>query len=182
MSTGKMITGGTVKAKVVIPTKSRIAARWMLITGGIAGAIGLALLVGLFTGVMGDEEELGSIIAFIFGLLVIAIFVVYFIPGLLVLKGGRWGWIVASVILSVALAVAFGNLMRGIFYSYHYYNYHAGLSFEYFSERFSSLLFLSPLLIPLMLILLDHISYKRVLLLPIFIVIAYFGCLVIMSV
>jgi hypothetical protein len=161
-----------------IPLKSRIAAWWMLIVGGIFGAIGLALLLGTFTGGIKAQDELGLVI-FIFGLVGSAIFVVYFLPGLLVLKGGRRGWIFASVILSIAIAVVFGLKMYDIFYNYHYYNYHARLSSGYLSESFSSLLYLIPFLIPLTLILLDHISYKRVALLPIFIVIAYFGSLII---
>jgi hypothetical protein len=179
-----MNTVEAVIEKKGIPLKSRIAAWWMLIVGGIFGVIGLALLLGTFTGGIKAQDELGLVV-FIFGLGGIAIFIVYFLPGLLVLKGGRWGWITASVILSVAIAVVFGLKMYDIFYYYNYYNYynyHAGLSSEYLSERFSSLLSLIPFLIPLTLILLDHISYKRVALLPIFIVIAYFGSLIIVRV
>jgi len=175
-----MNTVEAVIEKKGIPLKSRLAAWWMLILGGTAVAVCLAMLfVGLWTG--GIHDEFGFVF-YIFGLGGIAIFIVYFLPGLLVLKGGRWGWIWGSVILSIAIAVVFGLKMYGIFYNYHYYhyyNYHAGLYSEYLSESFSSLLYLIPFLIPLTLILLDHISYKRVALLPIFIVIAYFGSLII---
>lgn len=174
----------TVKAvieKKGIPLKSRIAAWWMLIVGGIAGAIGLALFLGSLTGGIKAQDELGLVV-FIFGAGGIAIFIVYFLPGLLVLKGGRRGWIWGSVILSIATAVAFGLKMYDISHSYRYYHYHAGLSSGYLSESFSSLLYLIPFLIPLILILLDHISYKVVLLLPIFIIIAYFGSLIIVNI
>jgi len=173
-----MNTVEAVIEKKGVPIKSSLAAWWMLIVGGIAGAIGLALLLGSFTGRIKSQDEF-AFFMFIFGLGGIAIFIVYFLPGLLVLKGRRRGWIIASVILSIAIAVVFGLLMYDISYNYHY---HAGLSFEYFSERFSSLLSLIPFLIPLILILLDHVSYKRVALLPILIVVAYFGSLVIVNV
>ena len=133
MSTGKMITEKMVRAKVVIPTKSRIAAWWMLIVGGIFGAIGLALLLGVFTGVMGTQNDLGGALVLLFALGGIAIFVVYFIPGLLVLKGGSRGWIWGSVILSIATS---GLLLSG------------------------GPLSILPVLIPLVLILSDHVSYK----------------------
>ena len=142
MSTGKMITEKMVKAKVVIPTKSRIAAWWMLIVGGAAGAIGLVLFLGALTGAIGTQDELGSFFVFIFGLLGIAIFVVYFIPGLLVLKGGRWGWIIASVVLSIAVLKALPLIFVNSFSSY-------------------SLVPLISLLVPLVLILSDHVSHKR---------------------
>ncbi len=129
MSKGKMITEMTVKAKVVIPTKSRIAAWWMLAVGSTVGAICLALLlVGWLTG--GIQDEFGFVF-YIFGLGGIAIFIFYIVPGLLVLKGGIRGWMIASAILSLA---TFGLLIRG-----------------------GSL----PFLIPLTLIILDHISSKR---------------------
>ena len=150
MSTGKMLT-----EKNMIPTKSRLAAWWMLILGGIAGAIGLALLLGAFSGVA-PQDELGGFFIFIFGMLGIAIFVVYFIPGLLILKGGRWGWIIASAILSLAAAWSFSPLI-----------------FQHSSAPYSLIPLLS-LLIPLILILLDHISYKLVSLLVILVVILYF--------
>jgi hypothetical protein len=141
MSTGKMITERTVKAKVVIPTKSRIAAWWMLIVGGIAGAIGLALFLGLLTGAIKAQDEIGLVI-FIFSLVGIAIFIFYFIPGLLVLRGGRRGWIIASAILSLATVWSFSPLI--------------------FEHSFG--LYLVPLitsLVPLILILSDHVSHKR---------------------
>ena len=136
-----MITEMTVKAKVVIPTKSRIAAWWMLIVGGILGVISLAiLLVAWFT----SDEWIRDCYGYLFyfsGLVVIAIFIVYFIPGLLVLKGGRWGWIISSVILSLP---TIGSLVWPLV-----------------QGNFPSPLLLIAFCAPLILILSDHISYKH---------------------
>jgi hypothetical protein len=174
-----MHTVEAVIEKKEIPTKSRLAAWWMLIMGGTAVAVCLVMLfVGLWTG--GIHDEFGFVF-YIFGLAGIAIFIFYLLPGLLILKGGRWGWITASVILSIAIAIGFGIFMYGITHSYHYYSQFA-LSPEYLFENASNLLYLFPLLIPLTLILLDHMSYKRVALLPIFIVIIYFAGLIIANI
>ncbi len=135
MTTGRMITETTVKAKVVIPLKSRIAVLWMLIVGGIFVAIclGLAAYLGVTVLVTHEQDEFGLAFTFIFGLGAVAIFIFYLLPGLLVLRGGRRGWIIASVILSLT---TLGSLVWGL----------------------PLLLFF---LIPLILILSDHISYKR---------------------
>jgi putative effector of murein hydrolase LrgA (UPF0299 family) len=133
----------TVKAKVVIPTKSRIAAWWMLIAGGVAAAICLAILImGWLTGDMSFDDS-GRSSIFVFGPIGITIFIFYFVPGLLVLKGGRWGWIIASAILSLAAAWSFSLLI-----SEHYFNLYSPIP-------------LISLLILLILILSDHVSCKR---------------------
>lgn len=138
-----MNTRITVSGKVGIPLKSRIAAWWMLIVGGAVAAICLALVIwGMIDrGASLDDSGINPI--FVFGPIGITIFISYFVPGLLVLKGGRWGWIIASGILSLAAAWSFSLLI-----SEHYFN------------LFSPIPLIS-LLIPLILILMDHISCKN---------------------
>jgi len=143
MSTGKMITEKIITGKVGTPTKSRIAAWWMLIVGGAVAAICLVLLLGGFVGGTGREAEMGQILSAIFTLAGIAIFIFYFLPGLLVLKAGRWGWIIASAILSIAVAGGFSSLV-----------------FEYYFTPYS-LIVVITVLIPLILILSDHVPHKR---------------------
>jgi hypothetical protein len=143
-----MNTEITVKAKLVIPLKSRIAAWWMMIVGAIAGAVillGLIIFLPFLVWGMIDQnmviDDGGTrpiSVLFVFVPLGIAIFICCFLPGLLVLKGGRLGWIIASAILTIAI---FGSLIRGGFWG--------------------NPVSILPLLIPLTLILLDHISSRR---------------------
>ena len=155
-----MNTVEAVIEKKGIPLKSKLAAWWMLIVGGTIGAIGLALFLRMFT-VDPEASDMFDFVLFLFSLIGIGIFIVYFLSGLLVLKGGRWGWMIASAILFVAVATVL---------------------VLFFIGHSLSPLFLIPPLIPLTLILLDHISYKLVALLDILIVTIYFGGLVIASV
>jgi hypothetical protein len=168
----------TVTGKVGIPLKSKIAAWWMLIVGGISGAIGLTMILAMLAGESNTYDELDFILFVIFGLMGIGLFIVYFIPGLLVLKGGSWGWVVSLVILFLPMATIFGLLIKDIFYHYSESGFYPG----YLGEHSLGFLALLPFLVPLTLILLDHTSYKLALLLPTLIAISYFGSLIVVKI
>jgi hypothetical protein len=139
MSTGKMITEKTVKVKVVIPTKSRIAAWWMLITGGVAVATCLALFISAWLTPDTNDPDMAMLAIGFWGAGGIAAFFFYFLPGLIILMRGWGDWMIASGILSIAVAFSFFLLIY----------------------TFYSLIPVIAFLVPLILILSDHISYKR---------------------
>jgi hypothetical protein len=147
-----MNTVEAVIEKKGIPLKSKIAAWWMLIVGGITVIVFPVLSVLVASG---STPDAGIFVLFLLFICASA-FVLYLLPGLLVLEAGRWGWITASVILSL---VTFGLSIFG--YSL-------------------NPLYIFPFLIPLTLILLDHLSYKLVLLLLILVFITYVLSLIIM--
>jgi hypothetical protein len=167
MTRGKMIPEEMLAEKKEIPTKSRIAGWWMLIVGSIAVAViflGVIIFLPFLVWGMIDQnmviDDGGTrpvSVLFVFVPLGIAIFICCFLPSLLVLKGGRLGWIIASAILTIAI---FGSLIRGGFWG--------------------NPLSMFPLLIPLTLILLDHISSRRAaLIFLIFVAITYVSSLII---
>jgi hypothetical protein len=130
----------TVKAKVVIPTKSRIAAWWMLITGGVAVATCLALFISAWLTPDTNDPDMAMLAIGFLGAGGIAAFFFYFLPGLIILMRGWGDWMIASGILSIAVALSFMLLVSiGIY----------------------SLIPLIVFLVPLVLILSDHVSYKR---------------------
>lgn len=158
------------KQRVFSPAK--MAAWWMLIAGAIAELSVLGIFVGTGAGLVKIHPDVAGPLVFMLLLAAAGVFVLYFLPGLLVLKGGKWGWIIASVILFIVVAAIFAVIMYDIFH---------WLPSEHIFEHSLYHLSLIPFLIPLILILLDHISYKLVILLPILIVITYFASITIVK-
>ena len=136
-----MNTAEIVTKKNRVPTKSKVAAWWMLITGGVAAATCLALFIGAWLNYVDidiTEPESGYGVLFV-GFVSIVMFIFYFLPGLIILTRGWGNWMIASGILSIAVAFSFLLLI------YTFYSLIPVIAFS----------------VPLILILSDHIPHKR---------------------
>lgn len=81
-----------------LPTKTKIAAWWMVIIGGILG-----VLIILFIFLSFSQSHGGMTAADIFGFIIIAlvslISVIFFVPGILIMKRKKRAWWIGRILL-----------------------------------------------------------------------------------
>jgi hypothetical protein len=153
--------------KKKLPIRTKIAA-WILI---VIAIIFCLLAIGYFIALGSSSNTDFSMYAPFAAMIGFGIAVVYFLPGILLLKSRNiWGWIPSVVILCAGVLIPFVFLIREF---YVYLNW--GLT-PYLSVRPECLGFSLSFLVPLILVLLDKLSYKFVVPIPIILVVITLGC------
>ena len=110
----------------LLPIKTKIAAWWMIISGGIIILIGIWIVLEEFSKLPEGVAPLGIVYTIPFGLLAL------FLPSLFLLKRRRAGWYWSEILLPLAL------------FFYHFFSFFITWPILYFFLDF----FLAPLNLP----------------------------------
>ncbi len=151
-----------------LPIKTKVAA-WLLI---IMAVIVFLLFFGFACAAGSSGNEDISMFAPLIAIMGFGIAIWYFIPGILLLKTrNRWVWILSVAILCAGVLVPFVLLLRDIFDFISW-----GLPPKYLSVESNYIYFFISFLIPLILVLLDKLSYKIVVFIPVSFLIIFLVC------
>jgi len=138
--------------KVSLPIKTKIAALWMMIMGGIPGCFSLVIIFqGPFQHM---RHELGATLFFMGGLAIFFGGLVSFLWGIFLLQRKKWAWLSSiEILLTVGFILAFVWFFILL-----------GILPEQVSKSYKPIL-LSPLLLPLVpfiLLLLDRKNFFKI--------------------
>jgi len=160
----------TPAGKEKLPTKTRIAAWALLIMAAIVVVVALGFFV-LMAGAGNEDISMYAPFPLLFGF-GIALF--YFLPGILLLKSrSMWAWILSVVILFAGMLIPFAILLRNLFDFLHW-----GLPPNCLGGPYEAVCvcFVISFVVLLILVLLDKLSYKFVIPIPVILVIIALGC------
>lgn len=137
--------------KIILPTKTKIAAWWMIVIGGISMVIflgGLILLLQALMSTGGFSIGTAYFLEFLFSIFILSPLGIFFLflPGFFLLKRRGWVWRFAITLLSI------GTLINAIMISIKPLNIHI----------YIFVIFFAILLIPFILLIIDRKNFWKI--------------------